>query len=190
MLVAGDEFGRTQLGNNNSYCQDNETSWISWSKADNQLLDFTRALIRFSKEHPSFRRRRWFQGLPLHGSEAKDIVWLLPSGEQIGDEQWETEDAHILGVYLNGFGIRCVNPEGERVVDDSFFLIFNSSEERVDFVLPSAECGEGWQIVIDTHAGMIAEKGDDFKPGDVLSVPDRCVIVLNCPAKGGKKNNF
>jgi isoamylase len=113
MLVAGDELGRTQEGNNNSYCQDGEISWICWSKADNQLLDFTKGLIKFSKKHPSFRRRRWFQGLPLHGSEAKDIMWLLPDGKQIGDRQWEKEDARILGVYLNGNGIRCVNPRGE-----------------------------------------------------------------------------
>ncbi|GGH21664.1 glycogen operon protein GlgX homolog [Dyadobacter endophyticus] len=189
MLVAGDELGRTQGGNNNSYCHDDRISWISWQNADSALLDFTRGLIRFCKDHPSFRRRRWFQGLSLHGTDAKDIMWLLPDGSQIRDEQWETEDATILGVYLNGRGIRCVNMDGERLVDDSFLLIFNRTSDRIDFMLPSDECGDGWHVVIDTDAGMIAEKGDDFKSGDKLTVPARTVMVLKCSDAGSDKTN-
>ncbi|WP_031526476.1 glycogen debranching protein GlgX [Dyadobacter crusticola] len=188
MLVSGDELGRSQGGNNNSYCQDDEISWILWDKADSNLLDFTRALIRFSKDHPTFRRRRWFQGLPLHGSEVKDIMWVMPDGNQVSDEQWETESARVMGVYLNGDGIRCVNMNNERIVDDSFFLIFNSTAEQVEFTLPSAECGNEWHVVIDTNAGMITEENDDLKPGEVLMIPDRSVMVLKCPNM--KRNNF
>ncbi|MCF2517027.1 glycogen debranching protein GlgX [Dyadobacter sp. CY351] len=190
MLVAGDELGRTQGGNNNSYCHDDEISWVSWEKADNQLLDFTRSLIRFCKEHPTFRRRRWFQGLPLHGSEAKDIMWFMPDGNQLTDEQWERSCAGAIGVYLDGKGIRCVNMDNERIVDDSFLLIFNNSDEAVDFVLPSEECGNEWEIVIDTDAGMIAESGDDFKPGEVLTVPASSIMVLKCPDAGIEKNTL
>ncbi|KQS30948.1 glycogen debranching protein GlgX [Dyadobacter sp. Leaf189] len=181
MLVAGDELGRSQGGNNNSYCQDDEISWILWDKADQKLLEFTRSLIRFCKEHPTFRRRRWFQGLPLHGSEVKDIMWMLPDGSQVTDDQWDSAAAGVFGVYLNGNGIRCVDMNNERIVDDTFFLIFNCTQEAVDFVLPSDDCGDEWRIVIDTDACMIAESGDDFKPGEVLSIPDRSVMVLKCP---------
>jgi isoamylase len=181
MLVAGDELGRTQGGNNNSYCQDDEISWINWEKADNQLIDFTKSLISFCKDHPSFRRRRWFQGLPLHGTDAKDIAWLLPDGNQIADDQWESESAHTLGIFMNGQGIRCVGLDGNRIYDDSFFVIFNSTDTPVDFRLPTEECGDQWHIVIDTNAGMISESTDDFKPGDIVSVPDRSVMVLKCP---------
>jgi glycogen operon protein len=189
MLVAGDELGRTQGGNNNSYCHDDEISWIDWERADNQLLDFTKALIRFCKDHPTFRRRRWFQGMSLYGSDAQDIMWIFPDGKKISEEEWETETAHVLGVYLNGQGIRCVNMDGNRIVDDSFFIIFNNTSDTVDFKLPAADCGDGWRIVIDTNAGMISETGEDFKPGDVLSVPDRSVMVLICPDSNGQKNN-
>jgi len=189
MLVAGDELGRSQGGNNNSYCQDDEISWINWQKADNELLNFTQGLIRFCQDHPSFRRRRWFQGLSLHGTEVDDIMWLLPDGSQVREEQWEQEDACVLGVYLNGRGIRCVSMDGRRLVDDSFILIFNCSAEPVDFVIPSADCGAQWHVVIDTNLGVIAEQDDAFKPGDVISVPDRCVMVLRCPDAGSDKNN-
>ncbi|WP_439558063.1 glycogen debranching protein GlgX, partial [Dyadobacter sp.] len=181
MIVAGDELGRSQGGNNNSYCHDDEISWILWDKADQKLLDFTRSPIRFCKDHPSFRRRRWFQGLPVHDSEMKDIMWMLPDGSQVSDDQWETMDAGAFGVYLNGNGIRCVDMNNDRIVDDTFFLIFNCTPEAVDFVLPSDDCGDEWRIIIDTDAGMIAESGDDFKPGEVLTIPDRSVMVLKCP---------
>lgn len=190
MLVAGDELGRTQGGNNNSYCQDDEISWINWEKADAQLMDFTKKLIRFCKDHPTFRRRRWFQGLPLHGTQANDIEWLMPDGKAVRDDQWDSEPARVLGVFLNGNGIRCVNLDGRRLFDDSFFIIFNSTDQPVDFKLPSAECGDQWHIVIDTNADMISDTQDDFKPGDVVTVPDRCVMALKCPGERQGNDHF
>lgn len=181
MLVAGDEFGRTQHGNNNAYCQDNEISWLNWETADQQLLQYTKSLIQFSKDHPTFRRRRWFQGLPVTGSEIKDIIWFLPDGSHIPDDKWENDPAKSFGVFLNGKGIRCVNWEGERVKDDSFFIMFNTTDDAVEFILPSDQCGDKWRITIDSSEGYINEKEEDFNAGHTLTIPDHSVMVLKCP---------
>lgn len=181
MLVAGDELGRTQHGNNNAYCQDNEISWIDWQAADQELLDYTKSLIRFCNDHPTFRRRRWFQGLPVTGSEVKDIIWFLPDGSHVPDQAWKDDMAKTFGVYLNGKGIRCVNWEGQRITDDSFLIIFNSDENAVEFTLPSSECGEQWRIIIDTNKGYISDEGEDFKAGHSVNLSERSVIVLKCP---------
>ncbi|TDE17373.1 glycogen debranching protein GlgX [Dyadobacter psychrotolerans] len=181
MLVAGDELGRTQNGNNNAYCQDNEISWINWESADLKLLEYTRSLIQFCNDHPSFRRRRWFQGLPVTGTESNDILWLHADGSTYSDPQWDIELAKTFGVYLNGKGIRCVNWDGKRITDDSFYIIFNSEENPAEFVLPSAECGDQWRIVIDSSEGFISEKDEEFKAGHTLNVPGRSVMVLKCP---------
>ena len=183
MLLAGDELGNTQNGNNNVYCQDNEISWIDWQAADQELLDYTKSLIRFCNEHPSFRRRRWFQGLPVTGSEIKDIIWFYPDGNAVPDPAWENDLAKTFGVYLNGEGIRCVNFDGQRIKDDSFLIIFNSTDEPVNFVLPASERGDRWYILIDSNKGYISEKKTEkeFGAGESLSVPERSVMVLNCP---------
>lgn len=183
MLVAGDELGRTQNGNNNAYCQDNEISWINWESADPDLLAYTKSLIQFCKDHPSFRRRRWFQGLPVTGTKANDILWIQPDGNSFTDQQWKDEFAKTFGVYLNGKGIRCVDWNGERITDDSFFIIFNSNENAVDFTLPSVECQDQWHIVIDSSQGFISEKEEELKAGQNLNVPGRSVMVLKCPVE-------
>jgi isoamylase len=180
MLVAGDEFGRTQNGNNNAYCQDNEISWLHWETADQQLHQYTKSLIQFCKDHPTFRRRRWFQGLPFTGSELKDIIWFKPDGSFIPDEGWENDFAKTFGVFMNGNGIRCVNWDGERIKDDNFFIIFNAAEDAVECTLPSSECGDQWHIAIDSSEGFISEKEEEFKAGHTLNVPGRAVIVLKC----------
>ncbi|QRR00101.1 glycogen debranching protein GlgX [Dyadobacter sandarakinus] len=180
MIVAGDEWGRTQHGNNNAYCQDNEISWLNWDKVDHSLLDFTRELIHFCKKHPSFQRRRWFQDLPVTGSEIKDIMWFEPGGRQIPEDGWEDSVAEAFGVFLNGRGIRCVNMRGERLVDDHFYIAFNATDEPADFMLPAEECGTGWHIVISTSEGFIGEKDEQIRPGEPLSVEARSVLVLKC----------
>ena len=152
MLLAGDEIGRTQQGNNNAYCQDNELSWIDWSDSEERrsLLAFTQRLIALRAAHPVFRRRDFFQGRPLRGSEVRDIVWLRPDGSEMGDEAWQQDHARALAVFLSGDGIAEVDGRGRAVHDDSFVLFFNAAEEGVIFSLPaSLDLGAG-DLLVDT----------------------------------------
>jgi isoamylase len=151
MLLGGDEIGRTQHGNNNAYCQDNELSWYDWSKADERLLQFTRRLIRLRNRHPVFCRRRWFQGRDPHGSGVGDIGWFTPSGAEMSENDWQAGFAKSLGVFLNGKAIGTPNERGDRVVDDSFYIMFNAHQEPVDFRLPPKAWGERWTKVFDTN---------------------------------------
>jgi len=180
MLVAGDEFGRTQHGNNNAYCQDNEISWLDWESADQELLAFTKGVIQFCKNHPTFRRRRWFQGQHVLDSGTKDITWFLPEGNPMSDENWNHDYAKSLGVFLNGRGIRYPNYNGKRIIDDSFYIIFNAHYEPLDYTIPSAEYGLSWHKVIDTSEGFIGDDTQEFKPGDTIRVESRSTIVLKC----------
>ncbi|MCF2446682.1 glycogen debranching protein GlgX [Dyadobacter sp. CY345] len=180
MLVAGDEIGKTQHGNNNAYCHDDETSWLNWQSADRKLLEFTKSLIHFCEDHPTFRRRRWFQDLPVTGSDMKDIMWFVPDGQQIPDEQWDEDIARSFGVFLNGQGIRCVDQDGKRLYDDHFFIIFHAAPEPRDFVLPNDECGSDWHIIINTAENFIGENEYTVKAGETLNILGHCVVVLRC----------
>jgi isoamylase len=181
MLVAGDEWGRTQQGNNNAYCQDNELSWLNWDKVDSQQLTFTQQLIAFCKSHPSFQRRRWFQDMPVQGSDVKDIMWFLPDGNPIPNEKWGEAKAESFGVFLNGAGIRCVNMDGQKLLDDHFYIIFNSTGSAIDFHVPSEECGANWRVVIDTNEGFIGEKDEVIPAKGKVTVADHSVMMLRCP---------
>jgi isoamylase len=181
MLVAGDEFGNSQKGNNNAYCQDNEVSWLDWGKADQQLLTFTKSLIDLCNNHPTFRRRRWFQDLPVSGSDVKDIMWFLPDGNQIPDEKWGEAVARSFGVFLDGLGIRCVDPKGKRIKDDHFYIIFHPQQEPVDFILPTEECASKWHIVLNTAENFIGENEFEIPPGEKLNITGRSMMVLRCP---------
>ncbi|MGE5813666.1 MAG: glycogen debranching protein GlgX [Acidobacteriota bacterium] len=150
MLLGGDELGRTQGGNNNAYCQDNEISWYDWEHADRALLEFVSALIKFRHKHAVFRRRRWFQGRAIRGSEVSDIGWFTPGGQEMSENDWRQGFAKSLGVFLNGQGIPTSDYRGERVVDDSFYVLFNAHSEAIDFVLPDGAWGERWSVVLDT----------------------------------------
>ncbi len=162
MLLGGDEIGRTQQGNNNAYCQDNEISWYDWEHADQSLLDFVRSITKFRERHPVFRRRRWFQGRPIRGSEVSDIGWFTPAGEQMSESDWQQGFAKSLGVFLNGEGIPTLNTRGERVVDDSFYVLFNAYYEALDFVLPNGAWGNRWTVVLDTNDEQpVNDKRDD-----------------------------
>jgi glycogen operon protein len=162
MVLGGDEIGRTQQGNNNAYCQDNEISWYDWEHADSALLDFVRSLLKFRDRHPVFRRRRWFQGRPIRGSEVSDIGWFTPAGEQMSESDWQQGFAKSLGVFLNGEGIPTLNRRGERVIDDSFYVLFNAYYEAMEFVLPNGAWGNRWSVVLDTNDGQpVNEKRSD-----------------------------
>ncbi len=178
MLLGGDEIGRTQHGNNNAYCQDNEISWYDWENTDQDLLDFCHRLIQFRKDHPVFRRRRWFQGRPIHGSEVKDIAWFTLQGEQMAEDDWGLEHARSLGVFLNGQTIPNPNPRGEPVNDDNFILMFNAHHEPLDFTVPDDYWGEAWAREMDTDLGW-AENGEEtFQAGDTITVQARSLMVL------------
>ncbi|TLV02099.1 glycogen debranching protein GlgX [Dyadobacter luticola] len=181
MLVAGDEWGRTQQGNNNAYCQDNEISWLDWNKVDEQQLTFTQQLIAFIKSHPSFQRRRWFQDMPVKGSDIKDIMWFLPDGNVIPEESWGEANAGPFSVFLNGLGIRCVNMDGQKLYDDHFHIIFNPTEESIEFQMPSEECGACWRVVIDTSESFIGEKEELIPSSGKVPVADRSITILRCP---------
>ena len=182
MLVAGDEMGRTQKGNNNAYCQDNEISWVDWNQADQQLIEFTSDLIEMRKNHPAFCRRKWFQGQPIKGMGAEDIAWFLPDASEMTDEHWNNSFAKSLGVYLNGKGIHTVNLKGEPVVDDSFYVIFNAHHDPLDYSIPPKKYGAHWEKILDTAEGKVSEP-QTFKPGDKLKVEGRSIIVLQNPTK-------
>jgi len=184
MLLGGDEIGRSQQGNNNAYCQDNEISWYDWEHADEELLDFTRRLIALRRQHPAFRRRHFFQGRPIRG-EARDLVWFTPQGERMTDEDWRRGYAKSLGVYLDGEGMASLDPRGRRIVDDSFYLLFNAHTEAVVFHLPRNDgLPHGWRRVLDTAAeAPFAEHGDEsgeasLAAGDEVSVDARALVVL------------
>jgi glycogen operon protein len=180
MLLSGDELGHTQQGNNNAYCQDNELTWIDWENVDRELRDFVRRLILFRREHPMFQRRKWFQGRPIHGSDVHDLSWFKPDGEEMEEEHWGESFAKSLGVFLNGEGIASRDMHGERIVDDSFFLVFNAHHESVRFVLPPQEWASRWVAEMDTAAGGWLEPADapSYGARDEVEVEGRALVVL------------
>ena len=178
MLLGGDEIGRSQNGNNNSYCQDNEISWFDWQSAETELLEFTRQLIQFRKQHPVFRRRRWFEGRPIHGDQVHDICWFTPDGLEMAEEHWGEGSAKALGVFLNGSAINSPDARGERVVDDSFYLLFNAHHDPLRFTLPKRQWGEQWVAVLDTNEPLPKEEKRTYRAGSKLAVESRSLKVL------------
>ncbi|MEO7273661.1 MAG: glycogen debranching protein GlgX [Vicinamibacterales bacterium] len=182
MLLGGDEIGRTQRGNNNAYCQDNDISWYDWANADLALLQFTRSLLRLRQRHPVFCRRRWFQGRPIHGSGVSDIGWFTPSGTEMSEEDWRAGFAKSLGVFLNGDAIPTSNERGERVVDRSFYVIFNVHHEPLDFTLPEAKWGTRWMQVLNTYESseplMDDKLGPTLTAGSPVTVQACSTILL------------
>jgi glycogen operon protein len=179
MILAGDECSRTQKGNNNAYCQDNEISWMNWKQADKQMIEFTKHLIAFVHRHPIFNRRRWFQGLPIRGAGVRDITWFLPDGKEMNDEHWNETFAKSLAIFLYGRGIHSPGSKGEQIVDDSFYIIFNAHYEALDYKLPAAKYGKDWIKVLDTIDYKICEEeGPEFKPGSIVRAEGRSITVL------------
>jgi glycogen operon protein len=187
MICHGDELGRTQGGNNNGYCQDNEITWIDWANADADLLDFARAASALRAAHPVFRRRRFFSGKPV-GRRGQaglpDIAWFAPEGAEMTSDDWGSGFAKSMAVYLNGQGIPDRDVRGQRMVDDSFLLCFNAHHEAIQFTLPSAEFGASWQIVLQTGDVDPAPEAT-AAAGTTLTVDARTTVVLQAvpPAK-------
>ncbi len=155
MLLAGDELGRTQKGNNNAYCQDNETSWVDWQMTEDEisLLEFARGVAELRRNHPVFRRRRFFTG-PGDGATGRpgDIAWFTPSGREMTDADWKTGYAKAMGVFLNGDAITEPDPRGEPVRDETFLLLFSADSQPARFTLPVEDFGHTWEVVLDTGA--------------------------------------
>ena len=180
MVLGGDEIGRTQGGNNNGYAQDNEVSWFDWSEdlENAALLEFTRKLSRFRRQHPVFRRRRFFQGRPIYGTDVSDIVWLKPDGQMMSHDDWAEGWAKSITVFLNGEAIPTPDPRGEPVVDDSFLVLFNANADAMPFTLPDGGFGESWDVAIDTNEPMLDEGDRTAKAGSDVEVEGRSVVVL------------
>jgi glycogen operon protein len=183
MLAHGDEIGRTQHGNNNVYCQDNEIAWVDWDLDERRtaLLEFTRSLVHLRREHPVFRRRRFFAGAPERGGESdlRDIAWLSPDGQHMSDAQWQEELARALMVFLNGDAIAEPDLRGEEIVDDSFLVLFNAQPGPTQFTLPDADYGESWTVVVDTDHQL--EIDAQVPHGATITLAGRSTAVLVRP---------
>jgi glycogen operon protein len=177
MLLAGDETGRTQQGNNNAYCQDNALSWLDWAQVDAELHAFCRRLIAFRHAHPAFRRRRWFLGRAIHGADCKDIAWFTLDGTQMSEEHWGEGFAKSLGIFINGDTIPNPNTRGDPVTDASFYLIFNAHYEALEFTLPDRQWGTRWILLLDTVHGWV-DAAAPLDAGARLSVAARSVVLL------------
>jgi glycogen operon protein len=184
MLLAGDEWARTQNGNNNAYCQDNELSWLSWehNAEQKQLLGFTKKLIQLRRDHPVFRRPKFFQGRRIRGSEIKDVMWFNPGGNQMTEEDWTSPFVRCLGMLLSGDTIDVHNFEGEPIRDETFLLLINAHFESVGFVLPGQEHLE-WMLILDSaHEDGFLPEPERFASGDDVEVSGRGLKLLKLVA--------
>lgn len=180
MLLAGDELGRTQKGNNNAYCQDNKLSWINWnlSDEDRQLYDFVCRLMALRNRHPVFHRRQFFQGRPIMGLQAKDITWLHPEGHEMTEAAWRHEHARCLGMYLCGQALEERDERGKKLVDDNYLLLLNAHHDAVMFHIPDQLPGSQWQLLIDTAASGAVQESLSFRPGEAFPLRARSMALL------------
>jgi glycogen operon protein len=172
MLLAGDEFGRTQGGNNNAYCQDDEISWIDWnlSPEGESLLGFAQQLIRLRSDHIVFHRGRFFQGGTIPGTDVKDVTWLRADGEEMTEGDWADAEARMLCLLLSGeAGLMHLTERGEKETDDTFLLIVNAAHEQASQKLPATRDGAGWQTLIDSALDPRADPGLDAGNDQVRS---------------------
>jgi isoamylase len=180
MICGGDEIGRTQLGNNNAYCQDNEISWYDWdlNKRDKDLLAFTRRMIRFRQRHPNIRRRKFFQGRRIHGSDIRDITWLRPDGHEMADDEWDAGWIRSLGMRLGGEALDEVDERGERILDDTFLILLNAHHDTLPFVLTTARSEHGWELVVDTSDPSVEEGARSYESGAEFELCGRSIAIF------------
>jgi glycogen operon protein len=180
MFLGGDEMGRTQRGNNNAYCQDNEISWVDWSLRDENLLllGWARRLMDVRSRHPAFRRRNWFQGREIYGEAATDVGWFDAAGEPMTAQQWNEGFAKSVGLFLNGDELDMRDPRGNPITDDSFLLLFNASDIAIPFRIPTDVLGDEWSAAIDTNDPLLEEGERISKAGEEILVESRSLVVL------------
>ena len=185
MLLGGDEVGRTQQGNNNAYCQDNELSWVDWKQdtARRELLAFTRSVIALRLQHPVLRRRQFLYGLKIHSSEVKDLSWFRPDGKEMTEETWHDAMARCIGLRLAGDAIEEVDAEGSPILDDTLLILLNAHHETVPFTLPAHRRGVKWELLLDTRVPEGRRPHRQMKGGDVYSLEGRCLAVLQLRRK-------
>jgi isoamylase len=192
MLQAGDELGRTQHGNNNAYCQDNESSWIDWNldPPRRELAEFTRLLIHLRQRHPVLHRHKFFQGRRIRGSEVKDLAWFRPDGKEMTDEDWNNGFARSLGIRLAGDAIEEVDDRGHRIVDDTLLILLNAHYEPLPFILPAHRRGVRWELLVDTRAA--AKKGGPLlvRGGRPYELEARSLAVFRLPYEGEETEEF
>jgi glycogen operon protein len=184
MLLAGDEIGRTQKGNNNAYCQDNEISWIDWKldRPRRDLLAFTQSLIRLRHDHPVLRRRHFFQGRRIRGSEAKDLAWFRPDGKEMSDEDWGNPETRCFGLRLSGDAIEELDDRGNRIIDDTLLILINAHHQTVPFTLPAHRRKVRWEVLVDSHEPILDRRRHrPMRGGEVYELRDRSLAVLRLP---------
>jgi len=184
MLVAGDEMGRTQKGNNNAYCQDNEISWIHWDldHARQELLDYTRFLTALFRQHPSLRRRTFFHGRRIRDDKIKDLSWFRPDGKEMTDADWSNPETRCVGERLAGDAIEATDEHGNRLVDDTLLMLFNAHYEAVTFILPAHRPEQRWELVLDTQEASGRREPSPALEDDRYVVTPRSLVMLQIKA--------
>ncbi len=177
MLLGGDEMGRTQRGNNNCYCQDNELSWYDWENIDADLLEFTRKLIALRRQHPVFRRPRWFQGMQVHGDNVEEIMWFTPAGERMQEAHWGEGTVNALAIFLNGETDFQIDAFEDPVRDASFYYVINAHHEKLSVVLPEIKGITRWLRKFDTERGWM-QTSEKLAAGDRVEVEARSSFLL------------
>jgi glycogen operon protein len=179
MLLAGDEMGRTQRGNNNAYCQDNELSWVNWNLTESQreLLDFTILLSQLRREQPVLSKRKFFRGSHIWDSELKDLAWFRPDGQEMKKEDWEKPSMRSIAFLLGGDAIATPDDEGNRIVGDTLLVLMNAHHEPMTLQLPAIEWGADWEEVVDTGQSRLSLHTHTPAGGSVV-VAGRAVVVL------------
>jgi isoamylase len=180
MLCGGDEMGRTQQGNNNAYCQDNQVSWLHWApdRAQRTLLEFVRQLIALRRRHPAFRRRRFFFGRRIRGSEVKDLSWFRPDGKEMTEEGWQDPLTRCLGLRLAGDAISDVDAQGNQITDDTFLVLLNAHHESIPFLLPAHRPRVRWEVVLDTRTPDGPRGHRLLRGGEAYDLADRSLALL------------
>jgi isoamylase len=183
MLLAGDEFGRSQGGNNNAYCQDNEVSWVDWKldRPQRELLEFTKLLIRISHQHPVLRRSHFFQGRKIRGSEVKDLAWFRPDGKEMTDEDWANPEMRSFGLRLAGDAIEEVDGRGNRLVDDTLLILLNAHHETIPFVLPAHRRKLHWWVILDTSEPITRREQRQLRGAAPYPLKGRSLVLLRLP---------
>jgi isoamylase len=191
MIYAGDPIGHSQMGNNNAYCQDNQTSWLNWNlqPQDRDLLAFVQRMINLRKRHPVFRRRRFFQGRPIKGASVKDLLWLSPGGKEMSEDEWRDPSVRCLGMLLSGQGLDETDERGRKVGDENFLVLLNAHHEDVGFTLPASGPATRWSAWMDTSRDGGLRPADTYNAGAVYPLQARSLVVLLERRKDGKKED-